>query len=313
MQLNIVFVGTSEFGIPSLRRLKEEKDINVKLVITRKDKPKGRGYELCPPPIKKEAIALNLDIFQPESINDIETVSLISRIRPDYIVVIAYGERLSNDILRLPKIGAVNLHASLLPELRGACPINWAIIRGLERTGITTILMSEKIDAGKILLQTDIHIETNEDAGMLSERLSIISADLIYSTLIAYAKGRITPRAQDGTKASTAPRIKDEHCLINWSKSAREIHNLIRGLSPTPLALSYINEKRVKVIKSELSDFRAKGDPGEIVEITKKGAIVMTGDICILISEVQFEGKKKMNPYNLLQGRLLNKGQVFGK
>jgi len=313
MKLNIIFIGTSDFGIPSLRRLKQEKDINIKLVITRKDRPKGRGYELLPPPIKIEADALKLDILQPESINDAETEDIILKIRPDYIVVVAYGEKLSNDILRLPKVGAVNLHASLLPELRGASPINWAIIRGYERTGVTTILMSEKIDAGEILLQSDIHIGPNEDAEILSKRLSIIGADILFSTLVAYAKGRIKPKVQDEREVTTAPKIQEEHCLIDWTKSAKEIHNIIRGLSPSPLAFTYINGKRVKISKSELSDYKVEGVPGEIVEITKEGAFVMTGNGSILISEMQFEGKKKMNPYNLLQGRLINKGEVFSK
>ncbi|MGQ9705468.1 MAG: methionyl-tRNA formyltransferase [bacterium] len=313
MKLNIIFVGTSEFGIPSLRRLYKEKDININLVITREDKPKGRGYRLSKPPIKLEAETLNLNILQPVSINNQVVIDRINKIRPDYIVVVAYGEKLSNEILKLPKIGAVNLHASLLPELRGASPINWAIIRGYERTGVTTILMTDEIDAGEILLQTDSHIDPNEDAGMLSERLSVIGAEILLSTLIAYAKGRVRPKLQDETKKTIAPKIKEEHCLIDWSKSAKEIHNLIRGLSPTPLALSYINEKRVKISKSELSDYKVKGKQGEIVDIIKSGAIIITGYDCILVSEVQFEGGKKTNPYHLLQGRLLSKGMVFGK
>ncbi len=311
MNIKIVFVGTSDFGIPSLRALKESRDVDIKLVITREDKPKGRGLEILPPPIKIEAGNLGIDILQPPSINDDETIQRIKSIRPDYIVVVAYGEKLSTEVLSLPKKGSINLHASLLPELRGAAPINWAIIRGYKKTGVTTMLMSEKIDAGEILLQCETNISADENAEMLHNRLSHIGADILPSTIIGHFKGRIKPRPQEIERVSYAPKILKEHCKINWEETDGIIHNLIRGLSPKPLAFTYLDDILVKIVKSRLSDAEKSGEPGEILNITKEGALVSTGARPILVTELQIAGKRIMTPYQLLQGRQIKSGQRF--
>lgn len=289
----IVFMGTPDFAVPVLQKLLELK-YEIVLVVTQPDRPKGRKKVITPPPVKEEAIKHNLEVFQPEKLRD--DFKKIIDLKPDLIVTAAYGQILPREILESPTYGCINVHASLLPELRGGAPIHYAIMQGKEVTGVTIMYMAEKLDAGDILSQVEIPIEQDDHVGTMHDKLSQAGANLLSETLPSLFNNEITPRKQDESLVTFASNIKREEERIDWSKSAREIVNQIRGLHPWPVAFTTYEGKVMKIWWGE-ETFRVKksGNIGEIIEKDTNGFYVQCGNNTIVkISEIQPAGKKRM-------------------
>ncbi len=312
--MKIIFFGSDNFAIPSLKLLSEKKeDINILSIITKPDRRKGRGLEIIPLDIKDLALKLGLNVYQPEKIDD-ETASYIMSLAPELIVVVAYGKILPKKILEIPPKGCVNLHSSFLPDLRGAGAIPFSILRGYKHTGVTTMYMNEKVDAGDIIDQEKIEIDREDTSATLSEKLAREGANLLYRTLESIEEGKAAVIAQDDNKATYAPRLKKEDGLIDWNKSAEEIFNLVRGLNPWPSAYTYLEGKMLKIHKAQtIQSLDLKANPGEIAEVDKNNLIVATGNGNLSILEVQMEGKRKMRAHDFLQGHKLRKGARFSK
>lgn len=298
--MKIVFIGSGEIGVPALKAVAA--DYPIVGVFTRPDRPAGRGLKLHPMPIKEEAGKLGLKIHQPESINSEESLKLLKELGPDLIAVAAYGQILSRAVLKVPRIGAVNLHASLLPKYRGAAPINWAIINGETETGITTFLMDEKMDTGDVLLQRRIPIGEEDTAGSLHDKLAKLGAEVMVETLKGLEQGTLKSVPQDHSRASFAPKLKKEDGRIDWRKSSRNLFNLIRGTNPFPGAFTFFHKLRLKVHHSRIIRNDYEGVPGEVVDFGEEGPIIKTGDGTVELVEVQPEAKAKMGGMDFVHG-----------
>ncbi len=312
--MRIVFMGTPEFAIPSLRVLLEH-GYTVASVVTAPDKPQGRGQKIASSPVKEFALQRDLPILQPQSLRAPEFKTAVANLQPDLIVVVAF-RILPPEIFRIPRLGSFNLHASLLPKYRGAAPINWAIIRGEEETGVTTFLLQEKVDTGSILLQARVRIGPDETAGELHDRLADLGAQIVLQTVRSIELGSTHPQYQDESLASQAPKIFREDCPINWRKSAAEIHNFIRGLSPSPCAWTKHRGKLLRVYRTARvpeSDAGSSVRHGTIVEVTAEQAIVATKSGLIALTEVQQEGRKRMGIAEFLRGYQLKVGDRLGE
>ncbi|MCX8034426.1 MAG: methionyl-tRNA formyltransferase [Thermodesulfovibrio sp.] len=303
---SIVFFGTPEFAVPTLKLL-ISKGENISLVVTQSDKPKGRGKTVQPPEIKKIALQFGLSLVQPEKIRDERFIEKLKELKPEFAIVVAYGKILPKEILQIPKYGCINLHASLLPKYRGAAPIQWALIRGESITGVTTMLIDEGLDTGPILLQKVIPIDEEDNALTLSEKLSTVGAELVYETIRGLRDGVIIPQPQKG-EPTYAPQLKKEDGRINWNSSAKEIFNLIRGTYPWPCAHCFFKEERIKIIKAQL----AEGDsiPGLVLK-AKEDLLIGTGNGAIKILLIQPEGKKIMTAKEFICGRKIHEGMDY--
>ncbi|WP_028844445.1 methionyl-tRNA formyltransferase [Thermodesulfovibrio thiophilus] len=299
----IIFFGTPAFAVPTLNALISDKE-KILLVVTQPDKPKGRGKVIQPAEVKKIALEHRLPLIQPDRVRDENFIKMLKELNPEFIVVVAYGKIIPGEILKIPEYGCINLHASLLPKYRGAAPIQWALIKGEKITGVTTMLIDEGLDTGPILLQKEVLIEDEDNAQSFSEKLSRIGADLIVETLDKMRKGVITPIPQSG-ESSYAPQLKKEDGKINWSVSAIEIFNLIRGTYPWPCAYSFFKNERVKIIKAQVME--GESEPGMIVK-AKNELIVATGRGFLKILLIQPEGKKIMTAKEFISGRKINEG-----
>lgn len=308
--MKVVFMGTPDFAVPTLKRIHESK-YNIPLVITQPDRPKGRGKKLASPPVKVEAEKLGIKVLQPENVNTKETIELLESISPDVIVVVAYGQILKEEILNLPKYGCINVHASLLPYYRGAAPINWAIINGEKKTGITTMYMDKGLDTGDMLLKKEILIGENETAGQLHDRLKEIGAELLVETLHYIEKGQIERTPQDNSIATYAPILNKSIGKINWEKTAVEIHNLVRGLNPWPCAYFEYNSMKVKVFVTEVCKETKEGNIGQVVKVNNEGIYVSTAKDCLVIKELQFPNKKRMKVSEYLKGNEFPTGIIL--
>jgi len=305
--MRIIFIGTAALGVPTLRALAEKHDVIT--VLTQPDRPAGRGLKLQRSPIKTEALKLGLTVHQPEKIrNEIE---LMKKLSPDLIFVAAYGQILPGEILKIPRLGAVNLHPSLLPKYRGAAPIPWAIINGEKLTGLTTFLMDEGMDTGPILLQKEVPIAEDDTAGTLSEKLAELAPQLALQTLEGLERGILKPRPQDDRAASYAPKIKDELGKLDWTQSAEKLHNLVRGLNPKPGAYTFFKNLRLKVHRSKIAGGTHAGTPGQIILLTEEGFVVKCGDGALELLEVQPEAKAKMSGTDFVHGYKLKAGDRF--
>jgi methionyl-tRNA formyltransferase len=303
-------MGTPGFAVPTLRALIES-DNDVVAAVTKPDTPKGRGRRVMPPPIKTLTIDYNIPVLQPEKIKTEEFYTELKEYEPDMICVAAYGKILPKSILDLPPHGCINVHASLLPKYRGAAPINWAIIRGEGITGITTMMMDEGMDTGDILLQKEAKIEVEDDAESLSEKLSIVGAELLIETIVRQKQGRLPRIPQDHSIATYAPMLKKEDGIIDWRTPSEVIKNLIRGTLPWPGAHTTVDGKNLKLYKAEVS--HATGEPGEVI-LSESGILrVATGDGSIDITEIQIEGGKRLPTQAFLIGRKIPRGTVLGK
>ncbi len=299
--MNIVFMGTPGFAIPSLTMLIAS-DNTIAGVVTQPDRPSGRGKKLTPPPVKTLALQHALPVLQPERVKEENFIQWLKSKKPDLIVVVAFGQILPPKILKIPSHGCINLHTSLLPQYRGAAPINWALINGEKKTGVSTILMSEWMDTGDIFLQMETIIEEKEDALTLSNRLSTLGAKLLLETISQLKRGGLTPTPQNHSKVSYAPLLKKEDGHIDWRKNAQDIHNQIRGTLPWPGAFTYLDNKRLKIFNSVVIDEENRGSPGMIFQVGEEGIKVATGKECLLLTEVQLQGRRRMNAADFIKG-----------
>ncbi|MEW6202248.1 MAG: methionyl-tRNA formyltransferase [bacterium] len=307
--MKLIFMGTPEFASTSLLALIENR-FDLLAVVTQPDRPKGRGKILTTSPVKKIATSHNLPVLQPEKIRHIKDE--LADLAPDCIVVVAYGQILTEEILRLPPLGCVNLHASLLPAYRGASPIQWAIIKGETITGVTTISMDKGMDTGNILLQKKIPIAAEDTARSLHDKLAAEGASLLIETLHALRDGSITPAPQDHSKASYAPMLKKSDGLINWAHSAADIVNLIRGCDPWPSTFTYHGAEMIKIWKAVVSDEKkTDAPPGTVVKINAHALYISTGEEIVAILELQREGKKRQDVDSFLRGYSIKTGDKF--
>ena len=312
--MRIVFMGTPEFAAVSLRELIKSHEVTA--VVTQPDRPAGRGKKLVPPPVKVVALSNNIEVYQPPKIRAKEFREVLSKIPADIFVVAAYGQLLPKEILEMPKYGAVNVHASLLPKYRGAAPIQWAIINGEAESGITIMQMDEGLDTGPMLLKETVAIEPHETGESLHDKLADIGAEALVKALELIASGEANPIPQDDALSTYAPMLSRDTGQIDWSKSADEIERLIRGLYPWPSAFSYLEGfGNVKIVKAavltEESEYN-KYEPGTIIDIdSKKGFLVSTGSGILLARRIQVSGKKEMDVSVFLLGNDIQKGGKF--
>ncbi|CUU01575.1 methionyl-tRNA formyltransferase [Candidatus Kryptobacter tengchongensis] len=314
--MKIVFMGTPEFAIPSLEILLKN-NYKIPLVVTAPDEPKGRGYKLTPPPVKIFAIENGLRVIQPENLKDERFIEEIKNVSPDLIVVVAF-RILPREVFTIPPLGTVNVHASLLPRYRGAAPINWAIINGETETGVTTFFINEKVDTGDVILQKKIPIDPDETAGDLYDKLAKLGAEVLLETVKLIETGSVQTFPQDNSLATPAPKITKEMCQINWfKKSALQVHNFVRGLSPNPGAFTFLNEKLVKIYRTKIPEsfeFEAiEAEPGQIFTTKKRDKLyVICSDLNpVQVIEIQVEGRKKLNAEEFLKGFKVETGEKF--
>ncbi len=310
-------MGTPDFAVPSLKSLIESK-YNVATVITQTDKPKGRKSQLCTPPVKNIALDSGLKIVQPENVNDKIIIEKLKEINPDVITVVAFGQMISSEILDLPRYKCINIHASLLPKYRGAAPINWALINGEEEAGVTSIILQEKMDAGKMITQKSIRIGPDETAGELNNRLSILGAEVLMDSLKQIETGAVKYTLQDEKLVTYAPKLKKKDGLINWNHSTEEVHNFVRGMNPWPTAYTTLirntSEERIIILETEKdtpSDTETNKIPGTIIDISDRGIKVATKNGCIWIKEVKPEGKQSMSAVAFSRGRDVKVNYLF--
>lgn len=292
-------MGTPEFAVPCLENIINSK-YNVCGVFTQPDKKKGRGQMLSAPPVKEFALKHGIDVFQPASLKNEESFEIIKKLNPDIIVVVAYGKILPEKIINFPKYGCINVHASLLPKYRGAAPIQWSIINGESKTGVTTMYMDKGLDTGDMLLKDETLIGENETSCELSKRLSSMGAKLIVKTLKALENGNLERTKQDDNLSSYASMLDKTICKIDFNKTALEVHNLVRGLNPWPVACTTLNGKNLKVYKTKIIK-NIKGIPGEVKSCIPF-IVCCKDNTAVEIVELQFDGKKRMNSEDFMRG-----------
>ncbi|MGJ7922446.1 methionyl-tRNA formyltransferase [Neobacillus sp. LXY-4] len=300
----IVFMGTPDFSVPVLRSLIDH-GYDVIAVVTQPDRPVGRKKIMTPPPVKVEAQTKGIPVFQPEKIRRPEELAPILALQPDLVVTAAFGQILPKELLEAPKYGCINVHASLLPELRGGAPIHYSILLGKKKTGITIMYMAEKLDAGDILTQAEVEITEDDNVGTLHDKLSKLGSELLLETLPKLIAGELTPIPQNEEEATFAPNIKREQEKIDWTKPGEEIYNQIRGLNPWPVAYTIWNDLPLKIWQSRKLNTEKQAEPGTVIDIHKDGIVIATGDQTALkITEIQPAGKKKMTTEQFLQGKV---------
>ena len=304
--MKIVFMGTPDFAVPSLKALLDSGE-TVTGVFTQPDKPKGRGHRLQPPPVKMAAEEYGIPIFQPVSLRKDETLEELKALEPELIVVVAYGKILPRAVLELPRFGCINVHGSLLPKYRGAAPIQWTVLNGDPVGGVTTMFMADGIDTGDMLFKAETPVGENETASELYERLSYMGAELLMKTLSALKDGTLHPEPQDEAVATHAPMLTKEMGRLDFTKPSEELHHLICGLSGWPCAYTELDGKRLKVYRSRLCE--AAGKPGEILD--SKRFVVGCGSGALELLEVQYEGSKRMPGDAFLRGRRLVAGDFI--
>jgi methionyl-tRNA formyltransferase len=310
--VKIVFMGTSKFAVPSLIKLIES-SYGVVGVISQPDRPRGRGKRISYTPVKEAAVLHNVRVFQPSSIKDPAALELVKSLKPDLIVVVAYGQIIPRDILTLPPLGCINVHASLLPRYRGAAPIQRAIMAGEKITGISTMFMDEGLDTGDIILQTKVAIADSMDHGQLESLLADEGAELLMKTVDLLASRQPVPRTkQDNNQASYASMIKSEDELIIWSDTAERIINQVRALSPQPGAYTFIGGEKLKIFRCQIDSTHESGVIGQVVKVAPKSFSVVTGKGILEILEVQKAGKKRMPSGEFLKGYSIKPGTVMG-
>lgn len=330
--MRLVFMGTPDFAVPALQALVKGGH-EVVGVFTQPDRPAGRGKSLKPSPVKVAAEELSLAVFQPEKIKTQEGIDLLRALAPECVIVVAYGQILSREILQLPLRGCINLHASLLPAYRGAAPIHWAVINGETRTGVTTMLMDQGLDTGDMLLKKEISISNEATTGQIHDQLAVLGGGLLLETLKELEMGRLIPTPQTG-ESNYAPLLKREHECLEWSQPAAKLHNQIRGLNPWPGAFTTFRGENVKIWQSALLPTRDRdleseglksesqtsnlepqikaGDPGQILQVQEDRIMVQTGEGILQILTVQPAGKRAMSARDFFNGRHGQVGERLG-
>ena len=305
--MRVIFMGTPDFAVPSLEALLTKHE--VVLVVTQPDKPKGRGKKMVPTPVKACALEHGIPVLQPEKVKEPEFVEQLRSYEPDLIAVTAFGQILSEPILEMPKYGCINVHGSLLPKYRGAAPMQWSIIDGEKVTGITTMYMAKGLDSGDMLLKAEVEIKDADTFATIHEKMAVTGANLLLDTLDQLEAGTLERIPQDHDAATYAPMITKETGHIDWSKNRQDIINLIRGLNPVPAAYTIYEEEVLKIFGAVISDVQVDGAAnGEIVAVVKKGFVVKCGDGCLLITEVQARGGKRMMTDAYLRGHAMKEG-----
>ncbi|MBR5302275.1 MAG: methionyl-tRNA formyltransferase [Clostridia bacterium] len=306
-------MGTPDFAVPSLRALVEN-GYQVVGVFCQPDRPKGRGHKLAACPVKEYAVGQGIPVFQPERIKREEGVQMLKSCAPDLCVTAAFGQLLSQEILDIPPLGTINVHSSLLPKHRGSAPINWSIILGDTVTGVTTMFTDKGMDTGDILLMRETPIGEAENAGELSDRLSVMGAQLLIETIRELEKGSLKRIPQDHGAATYEPKMDKELGRIDWNKSAREIDCLVRGATPWPGAFTTLADQTIKVFEIAVKDGAASGQPGEIIAAdAKNGLVVSCGDRDVELKQIQMPGAKRMNAKDYLRGHTMDTGVCLGK
>lgn len=308
--MRVVFMGTPDFAVHSLKALCEHHEVLA--VVCQPDRPKGRGKKMVFPPVKEFAVAQGLPVYQPERAREPEFVAFLESLQPDVIAVTAYGQLLPESILQIPKFGCINVHGSLLPKYRGAAPMQWAVINGDPVTGITTMFMAKGMDTGDMLLKAEVPIAPEDTFGMVHDNMAEIGAQLLIETLVALENGTAVRIPQNHDEATHAPMLTKETGHIDWSKSATEIFNLMRGLDPIMGAYAIIEEDVLKMFKAHKIEGDFTDVPfGQVVEVTKKGFAVRCGDGALFIDEVQARGGKRMASDAYLRGHEIKEGVLL--
>lgn len=313
--MKIVFMGTPEFAVPPLVSLENDEQIKIEAVVTQPDRKSGRGQKINYSDIKEKALALDLEILQSENVNQKEFLQKLKKIEPDFIVVVAFGQKLSPELLAIPKFGCINLHASLLPEYRGSSPIHKAIIDGKPKTGNTTMYMDEGWDDGDIIYQQEIEIKRDDTVGKLHDKMAKKGAELLLKTLKDIKEGKAPRISQNDSEASFAYKIDKSLGEIDWNQKAEAIYNLIRGVNPWPGAYTSLNDKKIKIWESEISDHPDTDfKPGTIIKADQdKGILVQTASGIIAIQKLQLPGGKKMDVQSFLNGHQLPVKERFNQ
>lgn len=309
--MRILFMGTPEFAVPCIKALKDS-EYTLCGAVTQPDKPAGRGHKLTPPPVKKFALENGVEVFQPQTLKDRAFERDLKRLDPEMIIVVAYGKILPEYILNYPKFGCINMHASLLPKYRGAGPIQWAVINGEKKTGITSMMMEKGLDTGDMLLKCETEIGEYETASELHDRLMYMGAELMLETIREVENGTIEPKKQDDSLSCYAPMINKEKAKIDWNKPAEDIIHLIHGMNSWPVAHTLYEDTRLRVYRAKKGALHSAGQPGEIVNVSNDGIEVVGGDGAgVVLTEVQFEGSKAMSVRDYLNGHEVRSGVVL--
>ena len=304
--MKIVFMGTPDFAVPSLEALIEK--YGVEAVFTQPDRPKGRGKKMAFSPVKEVAIRHDIKVFQPEKLkDDREAIEYLKEMKPDFIIVVAFGQILTKEVLDIPKYGCINLHASLLPMYRGAAPLNWVVINGEKKSGNTTMLMDVGLDTGDMLLKDEVEITENMTAGELHDILMVRGGNLLIETIEGLANGTIKGIKQEG-ETCYAKMLSKNTGKISWDKSALEIHNLIRGLNPWPIAHTTYKEENMKIYESEVLNENSNKEPGTILSVNKSGMKVSCKEGVLLVKKVQFPNGKPLTIEQYINGKDIELG-----
>lgn len=309
--MKIVFMGTPEFAVPCLQKIIDEGH-EVLGVVTQPDKPKGRGKKLSMPPVKELALKYDIPVYQPIKAREESFVETLKEINPELIVVVAFGQILPKSILDIPKFGCVNVHASLLPKYRGAAPLNWVIINGEEKTGVTTMYMDVGLDTGDMILKSEIPLDDEITAGELHDKMMIDGAEVLKETIDLISQGKAPREKQDDENTCYSPIMDKSLGNIDWKKPAKEIHNLIRGVNPWPSAYTTYENQTMKIWKTKVLNEKSNNEPGTIISVDKEGIKVCTADNLILISEIQMSGKKRMIVSEYIKGNTINTDVILG-
>ncbi len=310
--MRVVFMGTPDFAVGTLEAIIEAGH-EVALVVTQPDKPKGRGNVMQCSPVKECALAHNLPVFQPKKIRESENVEYVRSFNPDIIIVVAFGQILSKDILDMPKYGCVNVHASLLPKYRGSAPIQWAVINGDEVTGVTTMRLDEGVDTGDMIAKRQVRLSEDETGGSLFDKLAVVGAELCVETIKMIEDGTAEYTPQNSEESTHVGKIGKELGAIDWTKPAVQIERLIRGLNPWPSAYTNLGGKTFKIWKAAVLEGENDYESGCIYKVTKDSMCVQTGDGALSLKEVQLEGKKRMEVDAFLRGNQVEEGTFFRK
>ena len=311
--MRLIFCGTPQFAVPTLERLLAE-GYAVDLVVTNPDEPSGRGYQRRSPPVKEAAKKAGLEVFQPPKLKDQATQDRISEVRPDAVVVVAYGHIIPPWMIELPRFGCINLHASLLPKYRGAAPIQWALIRGEPTTGVTTMKIDRGLDTGDILLQRAVPVQDDDTTETLSDHLSTIGSELTVETLRGLERGEIAPRPQDHGLATLAPMLKKDDGRIDWKSSAEELWRRVRGLRPWPGAFAIFRGKTLHIWNAAPAALTTRDglEPGALVAERGRLFVVCGGGAFLELKELQLEGRKRLSSPEFLNGVRLRDGERLG-
>ncbi|MDR7869889.1 MAG: methionyl-tRNA formyltransferase [Tissierellaceae bacterium] len=308
--MKIVFAGTPEFAVPTLEQLFKN-GYEIPLVITQRDKPKGRGKKLQYTPVKEKALELGLNVYQPDNINSDESIEILKSLNPDFLIVVAFGQILRKKILGIPKVDSINVHASLLPKYRGAAPINWVLINGEKETGITIMKIDEGLDTGDMISKASICIDDEDDAVTIHDKLSKLGGELLVSTLSDIIENKAIYTPQNDDESSYSPMMSKAIGIIDWSKSSKDIFNQVRGLKPWPGTYTHYNDEQVKVHKIKIIDMDSQGEAGEIIDVSNEGVFVNTKDKIVVIEELQFPNKRRMKVSEYLAGNTIEKGIIL--